>query len=206
MDLHTGSFKNHLDKTPFTEENLQDLFPAHIRALASRHWTPLEITRKVLQYLVPEKEGAKVLDIGSGSGQFCLAAACLRPGAFFFGVEQRRDLVGFAEEARKKLGLQNVSFLSGNFTRLNFRKFDHFYFYNSFYENLEGTDKIDDSITHSSELYDYYNLYLSKKLAEMPPGTRIATFHSLDFEIPSCYSVVRANESSRLKFWVKENS
>ena len=37
----------------------------------------------------------------------------------------------------------------GNFTQLDFKNFDHFYFYNAFYENLAGTDKIDDSIDYS---------------------------------------------------------
>jgi SAM-dependent methyltransferase len=203
MDLMTRSFHN-LRNNQIQEEHLQNLYPGNVRELAPRHWTPADITRRAVCYLVGENEGPKVLDIGSGAGNFCLAAACYRPWAYFFGIEQRRDLVKHAEDARKKLELQNVFFMQGNFTRLDFRKFDHFYFYNSFFENLEGTDKIDATIATSPELYDYYNLYLSRKLEEMPAGTRIATFHSLDFEIPSVYRLVKTELSALLKFWVRD--
>jgi SAM-dependent methyltransferase len=205
MDSNTRHFSR-INVRSLREENLQNLYPSHIRQLALRHWTPLAITQKVVQFLTPANDGSKVLDIGSGTGHFCLAAALYRPLAYFFGVEQRKDLVAYAEEGRKQLELQNVFFIHGNFTTIDFRKFDHFYFYNSFYENLEGTDKIDVTIGHSPELYDYYNLYLNKKLEDMPEGTRIATFNSLDFEIPSCYSLVKSELSTLLKFWIKRGA
>ena len=62
--------------------------------------------------------------------------------------------------------------MNGNFTQVDFRKFDHFYFYNAFYENIAGTDKIDNSIDYSGELYNYYNRYLFKQLEQKPAGTR----------------------------------
>jgi len=173
-----------------------------MRALAVKHWTPLHITWRVARYLAPA-DHARVLDIGSGIGKFCLAAAWWKPSACFFGVEQRKDLVMHAEAARKSLGLDNVQFIHGNFTRLDFDQYDHFYFYNSFYENLVATDKIDDNIAYSSELYDYYNHYLYKKLDEKPPGTRLVTFHSLEEEIPPSYQLVEAQVEDLLKFWIK---
>ena len=62
----------------------------------------------------------------------------------------RRDdsterLINHAEIAKNILGFKNVKFMHGNFTQLDFRNYDHFYFYNSFYENLDGTNKIDNS-------------------------------------------------------------
>lgn len=148
-------------------------------------------------------EGARILDIGSGVGKFCLSASYFKPHAFFDGVEQRNSLVGQAETVRNILGLYNVSFIHANFTQINFRKYDHFYFYNSFFENLDGTDKIDNSIEYSPALYNYYSNYLYKELEQMPTGTRIVTYCSWQDEIPPCYSVVQSELDGLLKFHVK---
>ena len=185
-----------------TDTRFNDLYPVPIQLLALRHWTPLHITRRVAQYLAPA-DNSKVLDIGSGVGKFCLTAAHAMPSAVFFGVEQRKDLVMHAEAARTKLGLKNTHFIHANFTQLDFRQYDHFYFYNSFYENLVATDKIDDSIAYSTELYNYYNRLMYKKLDAMPAGTRLVTFHSLEEEVPPAYHFVEAQVEGLLKFWIK---
>jgi len=158
--------------------------------------------QKANAFLSPENN-VRILDIGSGVGKFCLAAAYYNPKAFYYGVEQRKSLVYNAETARQILHLENVSFIRGNFTQLDFRNYDHFYFYNAFYENLAGTDKIDDSIDYSGELYNYYNRYLYKQLEQKPGGTRLATFHSLEDEIPKSYRLVGSEFDNLLKCWIK---
>ncbi|MHA4808527.1 class I SAM-dependent methyltransferase [Flavitalea flava] len=189
--------------TWFREDNrFHQLYPAPIRALARLHWTPLHIARSAAEYLVPYA-GVKVLDIGSGVGAFCLAAAYYQPSASFSGVEQRKELVNHAEKAKTLIELANVHFLHGNFTQLDFKQYDHFYFYNSFHENLTGTDKIDDSIAYSVELYNYYNRYLYTELEVMATGTRIVTYHSLENEIPRGYQLVEARFGNLLKCWMK---
>jgi len=185
-----------------TDAQFHNLYPPSIRQLAVRHWTPLHVTQRVVQYLTPTGND-NVLDIGSGVGKFCLAAAHSAPSAFFFGIEQRNDLVKHAETACEALGLPNIRFIHGNFTQLDFKLFDHFYFYNSFYENLTDTDKIDDRIDYSVELYNYYNRQLYNKLREMPSRTRIVTFHSMEDEIPPEYRLVETQMDGLLKFWIK---
>jgi len=185
-----------------SDEQFHRLYPEPIQVLARRHWTPLSITQMMAQFLTPYP-GSKVLDIGSGVGKFCLAAAYYRPGSFFYGVEQRKDLITHAEAARSRLGLQNVHFLHSNFAGLDFSAFDHFYFYNSFYENLVNTDKIDDKIPCSEVLYNRYNRQLYKKLQEMRSGTRLVTYHSMENKIPPSYYLVEAQADELLKFWIK---
>ena len=193
---------NKIDKWFTTDAKLNKLFPKSIQLLDSRHWTPLQITHLVAQFLVTHP-GVKVLDIGSGVGKFCLAGAYYKPHASFYGVEQRKDLVDHAENARNMLGLQNVHFIHSNITELDFRQYDHFYFFNSFYENLMDKDKIDDNIPYSAYLFNYYHRQLYKKLDEMRVGTRIATFHCLDYKIPPCYHEVDSQVQTLLKFWIK---
>ena len=153
----------HAEKWVSSDEQFDQLYPFSIQVLARKHWTPLSVARKAANFLASENN-ARILDIGSGVGKFCLAAAYCKPKAFYYGVEQRKSLINDAETARKTLRFENVSFIHGNFTQLDFRNYDHFYFFNSFYENLAGRDKIDDSIDYSGELFNYYNRYLYKQL------------------------------------------
>jgi SAM-dependent methyltransferase len=192
----------HLENWFSTDVKLHQLYPESIRSLARMHWSPLYITQKVVSFLAPN-DNVKVLDIGSGSGKFCLAAAFYKPSVSFFGVEQRKDLIEHAVIAQKKLGFQNVHFIHRNFTQLNLAEYDHFYFYNAFFENLDGTDKIDNEIVYSNELYNYYSIYLYNQLEKMPVGTRVATYCSWGDEIPSCYQVAETNFNNLLKFWIK---
>jgi hypothetical protein len=178
------------------------IYPASIQKLASRHWTPLAVARKAAEFLASH-HGVKILDVGSGVGKFCLAAAHHREHARFFGVEQRESLYHIATHAQLSLGLDNITFMCRNFTQLNFEHYDNFYLYNPFYENLSGTEKIDESIDYSSELYHYYNRYLYRQLRQKPGGTRVATFHSLEDEMPPDYHIVGSDMDSLLKFWMK---
>jgi hypothetical protein len=196
-------------KTPLRLENwfstdakLHQLYPEPIRSLARMHWSPLYVIQKVVSYLAPNKK-VKVLDIGSGAGTFCLAGAFYKPSVPFFGVEQRKKLVEHAEAARKRLGLQNVQFIHRNFTQINLQEYDHFYFYNAFFENLDGAEKIDNEIAYSNELYNYYSIYLYNQLEKMPIGTRVATYCSWDDEIPPCYQLAETHFNNLLKFWIK---
>jgi SAM-dependent methyltransferase len=185
-----------------SDAEFNSLYPSSVQALARCHWTPLPIALKAARFLAGQ-ERVRILDIGSGVGKFCLAAAAHTPNAVYYGVEQRKRLIEIAEAAKKTLELKNVSFIYGNFTQLDFHKYDHFYFYNAFFENLDGTDKIDDSIDYSGELYNYYNRYLFKQLQQKPKGTRICTLCSLENEIPADFHVIKTEMNELLKFWIK---
>lgn len=187
----------------YSDREFNSLYPLSIQALARQHWTPLNIAIKAAHFLAVD-DHVRILDIGSGVGKFCLTAAYHTPNALYYGVEQRKTLIKYAEVAKSTLHLENVSFIHGNFTQLDLTRFDHFYFYNAFYENLDGTDKIDESIEYSGELYNYYNRYLFKQLQQKPKGTRLCTLCSLEGEVPPDFRIVHSEIEDLLKFWVKE--
>jgi len=191
-----------IDKWFISDNKFHRLYPLYIQKLASQYWTPLKVAKYAAKFLVPG-DGAKVLDIGSGAGKFCLAAAHFTPNGLFYGIEQRKNLLDSAIKAEYNLDLSNVFFMHGNFTQVDFTKFNHFYFYNSFYENVEGTAKIDNKIEHSLSLYNYYNSYLFTQLEKMPVGTRIATYHSREEIMPDGYRVIKTLFDKMLKFWIK---
>ncbi|WP_295797972.1 methyltransferase domain-containing protein [Mucilaginibacter sp.] len=176
-------------------------FPQHFQMISPKHWTPLAVAHIAAGFLAGP--GARVLDIGSGIGKFCLAAGFYFPETYFYGVEQRQELIYLAEQAKQCTQLHNVNFIYANITQVNFKGFDHFYFYNSFYENIDTTNQIDDTIEISEGLYTYYTQYLHSALDEKPPGTRVVTFHSLEQEIPSSYKLAAVACNALLKMWIK---
>ncbi len=178
------------------------LYPERIQRLSRRHWTPIGVVKKAAQFLAQEP-GRKVLDIGSGVGKFCITAAHYFPEVSFFGVEQRKSLHRHALSAQRAVGIPNVTFIHGNFTQIDLTEYDHFYFYNAFFENLDQDDPIDHQIEYSVSLYTYYSRYLYKALESKPPGTRLVTFHSLEDEVPPGFQVVDASVDLLLKMWIK---
>jgi 16S rRNA A1518/A1519 N6-dimethyltransferase RsmA/KsgA/DIM1 with predicted DNA glycosylase/AP lyase activity len=186
-----------------SESEFHLLFPPSFHSLARNHWTPLLVAQKAANFLAAE-DGVKVLDIGSGIGKFCLAAAYYKPKAFFYGIEQRKDLVEYAEAARQTVGLHNVSFMHRNIMETDFENYDHFYFYNSFYENLATAEKIDNDIPYSIGLYNQYTRFLYKQFQKRPSGTRIVTYHGMDDAIPSGYLEGGNDINNLLKYWIKE--
>ena len=178
------------------------LYPEHIETKSRRHWTPLAVAQKAAEFLA--ETDARVLDIGSGTGKFCLTGAYHFPDTFFYGVEQRHELVLYAEEAKSRLRLPNAHFIYANMTQVKFGEFDHFYFYNAFYENIDPEDPIDDTIATSYSLYTYYTRYLFNELEKKPAGTRLVTFHTTCEEVPPSYRLADMDYDTLLKMWIRK--
>lgn len=132
------------------------IYPEQIRKLAEKHWTPVEVAKIASKFLV-DKAGAKVLDIGSGAGKFCLVGSSLTKGDFS-GVEQREYLCKLSNSLSQHYRLPNVKFIHSNITSINFKEYDAFYFYNSFFENIDnyGEAIIDNTVELSPRLYHMY--------------------------------------------------
>ncbi|MGZ5245847.1 MAG: methyltransferase domain-containing protein, partial [Flavitalea sp.] len=80
-----------------SDVHFDSILPRNIKEKSAKHWTPLEVAKTAAKFLAPQKD-YHVLDIGSGIGKFCLAAAYFNPNATFYGVEQREDLVNYAAD------------------------------------------------------------------------------------------------------------
>lgn len=185
-----------------SDQNFHQLYPPKIAALATRHWTPISIAKEAAAFLAVGQQ-PRILDIGSGIGKFCMVGAKNHPDAFFAGVEQRLLLTDIAQKIAGQLKLTNTLFITGDFTNIDFSQYHHFYFYNTFYENLIDDDAIDQTIILTPELYNLNNRKLHNLLKKRPAGTRIASFHSSDHEIPNDYEIVGIGSNEDLKFWIK---
>ncbi len=188
-----------------SDKEFNGLYPEMVQNICKEHWTPLHIVKLSMEFLAENTgPGIKILDIGSGAGKFCIAGALYARHAKLVGVEQRGYLVEYANDVKRKAGTANTSFIEGNFTQLDLGDYSHFYFFNSFYENLDEVSKIDSTINYSESLYDYYVRYLHSGLKLMRKGTRVVTYHSLAEEIPRGYKLVESLEGDELHFWIKQ--
>jgi len=184
------------------DRHFNRLYPYGVRALSARHWTPVKIALSAAEFLGGEN-GSKILDIGSGVGKFCLCAAHTKPNCLFFGIEQRAHLVQCAERTKRKLALGNAFFIHSNMTAVDFTDYNHFYFFNSFYEHLEPDIKIDRAIHHSTTFYEYYTECLYEKLATLRRGTRLCTYFGRTSQVPESYRLIDSLYDEKLKLWIK---
>lgn len=177
------------------------IYPPNIQAVAERHWTPVAVAKMAAEYLV-DSPGKKVLDIGAGAGKFCLVGAASTTG-FFYGVEQRSSLTKISRKIAERHNITNVEFINSNINKVNFSNYEAFYFFNSFFENIDTSFPIDHTILPDNDLYHSYSDYVKEQLHKTPVGTRLVTYWSKWDEIPGSFELVDSACNGFLSFWKK---
>lgn len=184
-----------------TDDDFNSVYPKRIERLSKKHWTPVSVAKLASEYLV-SRPGDKILDIGSGAGKFCLVGAAHTKGQFT-GVEQRLQLVKLSRRISHSYNIHNAEFIHANITAINFRDFDACYFYNSFYENIDLANKIDNTINLDVHLYDLYSMYIVNQLASMRTGTRLVTYYGSSNIVPGSYKLQDSLRDGLLQCWLK---
>jgi SAM-dependent methyltransferase len=184
-----------------SDDDFNEIYPEKIRMLARKHWTSVSVAKRASEFLV-DKPGTKVLDIGSGVGKFCMIGASNTKG-HFTGVEQRLSLIELSKRLSDSYYIQNVKFVHANITSVKFRDYDAFYFYNSFYENIDMLNKIDDTVRFDIQLYRLYSMHIVEQFATLPLGARLATYCSPSNIIPRTFRLQDSSKGGLLKFWEK---
>ena len=107
-----------------------------------------------------------------------------------------------------KYAIPRVHFLCANAGDLDWSRYNAFYFYNPFYENLDPDKKIDERVELSPSLYDQYIRMAQERLAEAPSGTRVVTFHGMGGDMPDGYERVlqEFQDIGFLELWIKNPS
>ncbi|MCE7058166.1 class I SAM-dependent methyltransferase [Algoriphagus sp. AGSA1] len=190
------------DQQTISDEWIDQLYPIKLQKLSGTHWTPVEVAKKAISFLT-EGERLRVLDLGSGSGKFCLVAASLCKDAQLIGVEQQENLVHLSRKIAAGLQLENLTFVHSDLLDLDFSQYDSFYFFNAFEELINFKDRVDkskelDEITHQTHIQ-----LLRRKFEQTPPNTRIVTYCGECAEIPYSFALVRSSNKGKLKFWEK---
>ena len=159
-----------------TDQALDALVPVWARAPTHKHWTPVRVAYQAAQWLV-RRPGARILDVGSGAGKFCLVGALTTRGVFS-GIEQRPHLVEVARKAARRLGVaRRCRFIHGNMVDADWSRYDGCYLYNPFAEQLEGFGLLDRTLEISDATFREYVRFVRRRLREARTGTRLVTYH-----------------------------
>jgi SAM-dependent methyltransferase len=194
-----------LDASCTDDHAFDSIYPAAIRALSSRFWTPVEVARRAAS-LLRQAGARRVLDVGAGVGKFALVAAAAMPELQFVGIEQRKQLVEVARRARQRLGIANARFRVGDATLAAWHAYDAFYFFNPFAENVFcGGECIDNRVELTESRFVRDVMRADHALRAAPNGTAVLTYHGSSGRIPSCYDLSHSERagSDWLQLWVK---
>jgi predicted RNA methylase len=175
--------------------------------VSARHWTPLAVVARAVAWL-DDLGISTVVDVGSGAGKFCVAAA-LACDASFIGVEQREDLVQAARELAQRFGVQaRVRFEHGPFTPAALPSAEAYYVYNPFGENLLRADEqIDLAVELSAERHARDVVAFENMLQALPRGAHLLAYNGFGGAMPASFSALRTDDSlpNVLRLWRKDS-
>jgi hypothetical protein len=184
-----------------TDNEFDTIYPENLKKHGHVHWTPVEVAIEAVAFLTDIKS-PRVLDIGSGAGKFCLIGAAITK-ANFTGVELRPELYKLAKRIAKHYSLPNTEFVNSNILEVDFSPYNAFYYFNPFYENIEQTNTIDDTLDLKTQNYNIYTKYVKQQLENMPKGTRLVTYWSSAKDVPLNYTLQVESMNGLLEMWEK---
>jgi SAM-dependent methyltransferase len=188
-------------KFSVNDEDFDMLFPEDVREYSNRHYTSVFLAQKAAEFLVRD-ENDKILDIGSGTGKFCIVGALTTHG-HFTGVEYRKYQSEIARNVAQNNSISNVAFIHANILDVPFDEFTGFYMFNPFLEQIDRTAKMDGLIKDNAENYVIFNEYVQSELIKKNIGTRLATYYVPKKLIPDSYKLVASHFGDVLCFYQK---
>lgn len=178
------------------------LLPARLRGHSSTHWTPVEAAVRASRHAA-FRASARVLDVGSGVGKFCIVGALANPGSSFHGVEQRGTLVAEAKALVRRHGVPGATFTHGCAGSLDWRRYDALYFFNPYWEHMAEEKRIDNAIPLHAGTYLRHVMMTHEKLRGLRPGTRVVVLNGFGGDVPEGFRLLAEERVSglELKVW-----
>lgn len=179
--------------------------PYELRVVSGQYWTPLVVAVRVAEWL-DELDIRTVVDVGSGAGKFCVAAASAG-SAHFTGVEQRARLVSAARDLARTFEVDaRVTFVHATLGEAPMPEADAYYLYNPFGENLFGLgEHLDEDVELSIARYRRDVLAVEDMLRSAATGTYLVTYNGFGGRVPATYLEVCVDREmpNVLRAWKK---
>jgi SAM-dependent methyltransferase len=178
--------------------------PEDLASLSADQWTPLEVAVAAASWLA-ELGVERVIDIGSGPGKFCVAAA-LAGNVAFIGVEQNPRFVGVARSLARVFGVERrVQFLEAALGEGALPVADAYYLYNPFAQHLFAPSEYDAGGTPNYERYRRDVMLAQDTFRRAPSGTVVLTYNGFGGLMPSSYEACRVDRELPcvLRMWRK---
>lgn len=182
--------------------------PDELRAVSGQYWTPLVVTKRAAEWF-DDLNVRSVVDIGSGAGKFCVAAA-LAGHCHFIGLEQRSRLAASARTLARVFEVDNrVSFVEGAFSDIATPVADAYYLYNPFGEYLFGSrDYFEGDMERGGKRRARDVAAVEGLLQHAPIGTCVLTYNGFGGRVPASYQQIRVDDEmpNALRLWMKKRS
>lgn len=182
--------------------------PDQLRVVSGQYWTPLVVAKRAAEWL-DELNVRTVVDIGSGAGKFCVAAA-LAGHCHFMGLEQRSRLVASARTLARVFEVDDrVSFIEGAFGDIATPIADAYYLYNPFGEYLFASRHYFDRELELSDKRHARDVAAVEDLLQRARvGTCVLTYNGFGGRVPASYQQIRVDDEmpNALRLWRKKRS
>lgn len=183
------------------DDELDFLLDPAFQPHADRHFTSVYIAKKAVEFLTASGQ-QHILDIGSGTGKFCLVGGMIS-SSFFTGIEYRDDFVQQAKLLASKADLTNVNFIHANIIDCSFKDYSAFYMFNPFLEQIDATAAMGSGVEPSSSLYRKYHNHVAHQLDKCSIGTRLVTYYVNEKLIPTSFQSLKKMYQGTMIFWEK---
>lgn len=165
----------------------------NLRAISEQSWTPLEVAARASQWFT-ELRIKSVVDVGSGVGKFCIAAA-LGSRCRFIGLERHSQLVEVARNLSRLFSVEHqVEFIWGVFGEMSLPKAECYYLFNPFGDDsFDLGDRLheDPDSSHARYLRDVDEAELL--LRALPAGAYVLTYNGFGGTLPDDFEEVRVD-------------
>ena len=182
--------------------------PDELRVVSGQYWTPLVVAKRAAEWL-DDLNVRTVVDIGSGAGKFCIAAA-LAGDCHFTGLERRARLVASARTVARLFDVDDrISFVEGAFGDIATPVADAYYLYNPFGEFLVvSQDHLDKDVEIRNKRYARDVSAVEHLLQRARVGTCVLTYNGFGGQVPAGYQQLRVDRTmpNELRLWRKERS
>lgn len=188
-----------------SDDAFDQFIPYQDQRVSTEYWTPLRVATRAAQWL--NYFGARsVVDVGSGVGKFCVAAA-LGSACQFTGIEHRPRLVEAARTLAHLFEVSDrVSFVQSAMLDIGWPKADAYYLYNPFGENLCSEKfQLDRDVELGLARYQREIAAAERAIEQAARGTFVITYNGFGGRVPDSYEEVAIDRDLpyELRMWRK---
>jgi hypothetical protein len=169
------------------DEAFDRLLPLELQDVSAHYWTPLRAVRQAAGWL-REIQVRTVVDIGSGAGKFCVAAALLTR-CRFSGLEKRAALVDAARDLAAIFEVEDrAEFITGDLRTTAAPAGEAYYFFNPFGEHSFYSMRFaEPRVGFSAEAFASDVAAATACLSSAPAGTFLITLNGIGGSVPDEY-------------------
>lgn len=172
---------------PSANDAFDRFLPEALRDVSHKYWTPVPVIRRAATWL-RETHVADVVDIGSGAGKFCVAAALLTR-CRFIGLEHRASLVDASRSLAGTFEVADrVTFIRGELAQTTNLAAAAYYFFNPFGDySFESERFSEPGLAFTSETHKRDIVAVHALLSSAPDGTFLITYNGFGGKVPATY-------------------